>query len=160
MISHCNFNIHVSLLSTCIHVYIKHRQEWNTKTNILYFNNFTQNRCLYLILCILFYYNKDKNIALQMYYQPRWLPLLKIEISLFDYHCFICSQNELKITLQLHDKELFNLLWFSVKFCFIYYDIYRLCKFQDFVFMLQKLVNWKCSPYTYSLYIILWIYAL
>ena len=29
---------------------------------------------------------------------PKWLPLLKIEISLFEYFCSICSQHKFNLT--------------------------------------------------------------
>lgn len=39
---------------------------------------------------------------------PRWLPFLKIEVSVIDSYCFILSQNEIKFKLQRYDNEQFQ----------------------------------------------------
>jgi hypothetical protein len=54
---------------------------------------------------------------------PRWLPLLKIEISSNGQNCSILSQNVSKFELYKHNDELFN----------IYYGIfYELGTFADY----------------------------
>jgi hypothetical protein len=40
---------------------------------------------------------------------PRWLPLLKIDISSNGQNCFILSQNVPKFELYKHNHELFNI---------------------------------------------------
>jgi hypothetical protein len=42
---------------------------------------------------------------------PRWLPLLKIEISSNGQICFILSQNVPKFELYKHNDELFNIYY-------------------------------------------------
>jgi hypothetical protein len=42
---------------------------------------------------------------------PRWLPLLKIEISSNIQNCFILSQKVPKFELHKHNDELFNIYY-------------------------------------------------
>jgi hypothetical protein len=42
---------------------------------------------------------------------PRWLPLLKIEISSNGQNCFILSHNVLKFELHKHNDELFSIYY-------------------------------------------------
>jgi hypothetical protein len=64
----------------------------------------------------------------------RWLLLLKIEISSIVHCCFSISQNELKLYLQLHGNEYFNInaevfceicRTIPAKFAIIWYSGYR-----------------------------------
>jgi hypothetical protein len=45
---------------------------------------------------------------------PRWVPLLKIEISSNGQNCFILSQNVPKFELSKHNDELFSMVWFNL----------------------------------------------
>jgi hypothetical protein len=44
-------------------------------------------------------------------FQPRWPPLLKIEISSNGQNCSILSQNVPKFELYKHNDELFNIYY-------------------------------------------------
>jgi hypothetical protein len=58
---------------------------------------------------------------------PRWLPLLKIEISSNGQNCFILSQNVPKYELYKHNDELFNYILWDF---FINFELCRLCKLE------------------------------
>ena len=61
---------------------------------------------------------------------PRWLPLLKIEISSNGQNCSILSQKMPKFELYKHNDELFNIYYriFYELWTFAYFD--RLCKLE------------------------------
>ena len=61
---------------------------------------------------------------------PRWLPLLKIEISSNGQNCSILSQKVPKFELYKHNDELFNMYYgiFYELWTFAYFD--RLCKLE------------------------------
>jgi hypothetical protein len=56
---------------------------------------------------------------------PRWLPLLKIEISSNGQNCFIVSQNVSKFELYKHNDELFNI------YCGIFYELWTFADFDQ-----------------------------
>ena len=61
---------------------------------------------------------------------PRWLPLLKIEISSNGQNCSILSQKVPKFELYKHNDEFFNIYYgiFYELWTFAYFD--RLCKLE------------------------------
>ena len=59
---------------------------------------------------------------------PRWLPLLKIEISSNGQKLLILSQNVPKFELYQHNQELFNIYYGIFYELWIFADFDRLCK--------------------------------
>ena len=84
---------------------------------------------------------------------PRWLPLLKIEISSNGQNCSILSQKVPKFELYKHNDELFNLYYgiFYELCTFAYFD--RLCKLEKRVMKLKTiLLLWNyCANLNQSL---------
>jgi hypothetical protein len=52
-----------------------------------------------------------KPLSVSAVLYPRWLPLLKIEISSNDQNCSILSQKVPKFELYNHNDELFNIYY-------------------------------------------------
>ena len=71
-----------------------------------------------------------KIVSVSTVFFPRWLPLLKIEISSNGQSCSILSQKVPKFELYKHYDELFNIYYgiFYELWTFVYFD--RLCKLE------------------------------
>ena len=71
-----------------------------------------------------------KIVSVSAVLYPRWLPLLKIEISSNGQNCSILSQKVHKFELHKHKDELFNIYYgiFYELWTFAYFD--RLCKLE------------------------------
>ena len=85
-----------------------------------------------------------KIVSVSTVFYPRWLPLLKIEISSNGQHCSILSQKVPKFELYKHNDELFNIYYgiFYELWTFAYFD--RLCKLEKGGMKLKKnLLLWN-----------------
>ena len=71
-----------------------------------------------------------KIVSVSTVLYPRWLPLLKIEISSNGQNCSILSQKVPKFELYKHNDELFNIYYgiYYELWTFAYFD--RLCKLE------------------------------
>jgi hypothetical protein len=81
-----------------------------------------------------------KIVSVSTVLYPRWLPLLKIEISLNGQNCSILSQKVPKFELYKHNDELFNIYYgiFYELLTFAYFD--RLCKLKKGWMKFKKII--------------------
>ena len=71
-----------------------------------------------------------KIVSVSAVLYPRWLPLLKIEISSNGQNCSILSQNVSKFELYKHNDELFNIYYRIFYELWTFADFDRLCKLE------------------------------
>ena len=71
-----------------------------------------------------------KIVSVSAVLYPRWLPLLKIEISSKGQNCSILSQEVPKFELHKHNDELFNIYYGIFYELLNFADFYRLCKLE------------------------------
>ena len=69
-----------------------------------------------------------KIVSVSTVLYPRWLPLLKIEISSNGQNCSILSQNVPKFELYKHNDELFNMYYWIFYELWTFANFDRLCK--------------------------------
>ena len=71
-----------------------------------------------------------KFVSVSAVLYPRWLPLLKIEISSNGQNCSILSQKVPKFELYKHNGELFNIYYGIFYELWTFTDFDRLCKLE------------------------------